>query len=397
MTGGRCLRSVYLLVAAAAAVALTFSSVPAGAAAVDGWSTVAAETVTDQNFILNAVTVPAHDEVWAAGYHWEDVGGALEYRTLVEHLSGGRFVVVPTPDRETAPAIDFLEGISGTSATDVWAVGESSPPGRPAETLAEHWDGEAWSIVATPDPGDVGNILESVAAVSSTDVWAVGARQDRATFYQRPMAIHWDGSRWASVKLPEPTACTGHSYMTSVVATSADDVWATGWCGSGGTTPQQGYVEHFDGRSWILAAARGSIPAYSQLYGISAESTDNVWAVGFTQQPGTSTTLPLTVHWNGVSWSAVRLKPQGASANLQAVLAPRSGAPWAVGSGPSPQPPFTGPFTARYDRSSWQVAKVPVPYGSLAGIASDPASDRLWAVGTRLGKSGYDLPLIITR
>jgi hypothetical protein len=76
----------------------------------------------------------------------------------------------------------------------VWAVGDSAPPGAPDQTLVEHWSGTSWSIVASPDPGAVGDILQGVAAISPADAWAVGARQDTATFYQHPMALHWDGA-----------------------------------------------------------------------------------------------------------------------------------------------------------------------------------------------------------
>ena len=42
-------------------------------------------------------------------------------------------------------------------------------------TLTEHWNGTAWSVVASPNAGTI-NSLQSVAAVSANDVWAVGYR-----------------------------------------------------------------------------------------------------------------------------------------------------------------------------------------------------------------------------
>ena len=54
-------------------------------------------------------------------------------------------------------------------------------------------------------------------------------------------------------------------------------------------------------------------------------------------------------------------------------------------------------LAASMSQGTWEAAKVPVPYGSLAGLASDPSSGRLWAVGTQLDKSGYDVPLLVTR
>lgn len=354
-----------------------------------------AQSVSGQNFILNAAAVPAPGDVWVAGYHWEDVGGATEFRTLAEHFNGKRFVIVPTPDRESAPAVDFLEALSGSSASDLWAVGSSSPPGTPDQTLAEHWDGTAWSIVASPDPGNAGDILDGVAAISPDDAWAVGASQDTVTFYQQPMALHWDGAAWTSVTVPSPSGCTGHSYLTAVSAVSAANVWATGWCGSGGSTPDQGYVEHWNGTRWTVAAGAETVPANSQLYGVSAAGPHDVWVAGLTQQPGPNGPVGLTLHWDGTTWTQFPVSLPG-EVSLHAVLTSRSHGTWSVGSGTSPQPPFSGPLSLRYTRGTWHEAKVPVAFGSLAGLALDPGG-QLWAAGAHLNSRGIDVPLIVTR
>ena len=79
---------------------------------------------------------------------------------------------------------------------DVWTVGQgyASPVNR---TLALHWDGAAWSVVATPNIGQgfLANSLYGVSAVSSDDVWAVGIGQ-------QAMTVHWDGARWRVVPNP---------------------------------------------------------------------------------------------------------------------------------------------------------------------------------------------------
>ena len=42
---------------------------------------------------------------------------------------------------------------SALSRSDVWVVGDQESGNGMFETLAEHWDGHAWSVVPTPDPG----------------------------------------------------------------------------------------------------------------------------------------------------------------------------------------------------------------------------------------------------
>ncbi|HET7517959.1 MAG TPA: hypothetical protein VFN05_09735 [Actinomycetes bacterium] len=56
------------------------------------------------------------------------------------------------------------------SANNAWAVGK----GRNGAALAEHWNGGAWSVVASPNVGANDNLLNGVSATTG-DVWAVGS------------------------------------------------------------------------------------------------------------------------------------------------------------------------------------------------------------------------------
>lgn len=359
-------------------------------AATSPWTVMPAQTVADQNFILNAVAAPAAADIWTVGYHWENVGGALEFRALAEHSSGGGFTIVPTPDRETgAPVNDMLQDVSGVSSSDVWTVGTSRASGTPSQTLIEHWDGHTWRITTSANPGVYGNDLEGVTAIAPNDVWAVGARQD--AFYQTPMAEHWNGATWTVATVPNPTGCTGHSYLTDVTAIATNNVWATGWCGSGGSTPEQGYIVRWNGTRWLVKAAYGDIPANTELYGVAARHVGDVWAVGTFRAGGGA----LAVHWNGHTWTQQTIGAPQETANLRAVAGTRGRLPWAVGAGPSPQPPFAGPTSIRFAADQGQPVPVDVSYGSLRGITFAPDGS-LWAVGTQLpGKN--DIPLIVSQ
>lgn len=44
-----------------------------------------------------------------------------------------------------------LNGAASVSANDVWAVGQTTAA-TGFQTLAEHWDGTAWTVVPTPNP-----------------------------------------------------------------------------------------------------------------------------------------------------------------------------------------------------------------------------------------------------
>ena len=75
------------------------------------------------------------------------------------------------------------------------------------------WDGQHWRPADIPLTEHTG--LSSVDAISSDDVWAVGAS---AT----PVGFHWDGTSWTRMTM-------GPSYgftleMTGVSASGPDDV-----------------------------------------------------------------------------------------------------------------------------------------------------------------------------
>src|SRR3954454_12436653 len=112
--------------------------------------------------------------------------------------------VVASPNVGTNTNV--LEGVAGISTTDVWAVGsyiDTSSGVAKGQTLTEHWGGTQWSVISSPIVGTLNDTLYGVAAVSSTDVWAVGD-SDFGSHVQ-PLIIHWDGSGWGVVPSPSTT------------------------------------------------------------------------------------------------------------------------------------------------------------------------------------------------
>jgi hypothetical protein len=126
-----------------------------------------------------------------------------------------------------------LSGIAAISSTDVWAVGANPNP-SPGQPLIEHWDGQHWRIVPGA-PRTVGT-LSAVAAISPTDVWAMGLAQSK------PLIEHWDGTRWSRV----PDGGNGY-WLVGVAAVSPRDVWAVG--DDGHSCP---LVEHWNGTRWRI-------------------------------------------------------------------------------------------------------------------------------------------------
>jgi hypothetical protein len=125
------------------------------------------------------------------------------------------------------------------SANDVWAVGFYNI--TTTQTLVEHWNGTAWSVVSSPNPSAGGDYLYGVAALSGNDVWAVGA------YYTGPenqtLVEHWNGSAWNVVQ--SPNSGSGNNFLYAVGAISAQDIWAVGEYNNG--TGMGTLTEHYAG------------------------------------------------------------------------------------------------------------------------------------------------------
>src|SRR5262249_3277955 len=109
--------------------------------------------------------------------------------------------------------------------SDVWAVGEFTNA-FPGQTLALHWNGTAWRAVKSPNARAGNNTLRAVSAVSSKDVWAVGFLQAAGGSPRLTLTEHWNGHRWRVVPSPSPGGAD--NILLAVAAVSATDVWAVG-------------------------------------------------------------------------------------------------------------------------------------------------------------------------
>ena len=63
--------------------------------------------------------------------------------------------------------------MAAVSASDVWAVG-SYGSGGTNRTLIEHWNGTAWTRAPSPNLSSSSNILFGIDATSASNIWAVG-------------------------------------------------------------------------------------------------------------------------------------------------------------------------------------------------------------------------------
>ncbi len=87
--------------------------------------------------------------------------------------------------------------------------------------LTIHWDGSQWTAVSAPGVA----VLKAVSARASNDVWAVGISENSN---QAPV-MHWDGTAWTIVSHPPPGPDPDDiSELYGVLALSSNEVWAVG-------------------------------------------------------------------------------------------------------------------------------------------------------------------------
>jgi hypothetical protein len=139
-----------------------------------------------------------------------------------------------------------------------------------------HWDGGEGSLVQDDFGAMDSSGFGDVEAIAADDVWAVGWTTNDQ-FRTQPLIIHYDGSAWSRVQLPEFSP--GSAELRAVTARAPDDIYATGtW------TDADGYpgdlILHYDGATWTQMES-GAVDGKHQWYrGATTLPNGDVWTVG---------------------------------------------------------------------------------------------------------------------
>jgi hypothetical protein len=310
---------------------------------------------------------------------------------MIERWNGAAWKLQPTPNPGGANG-QALNGVAAISAANAWAVGfyGTTQSGTGNRTLIEHWNGAAWSQVPSPNPagGTLSNGLHDVAALSASRAWAVGSYGTSPTA-SRTLIVRWNGAHWQ--KVPSPNRGLLINELGAVAATSATNAWAVGDYQNGTGTTEKTLIEHWNGSSWKLQPSPnpGGAAGNSLLGGVAATSATNAWATGYyTGGGGHGQTLIL--HWNGRSWKKVPSPNPGVFGNfLGGVTAISATNAWTVGNYTT----STGVIKTlilHWDGRSWKKVPSPNPGSGLniaTGVAAASATN-IWAVGSYSNSAG---------
>lgn len=343
---------------------------------------------TAVNNQLLATEAVAVNDVWAVGWAQDPNGPPYVKRTLIEHFNGNAWNIVASPNPRNDTRTQ-LYSVSATSANDVWAVGSSDDGKLPSRTLIQHWDGTRWSIVSSPSPDNQFNELRGVAAISANDAWAVGYRG--GTRNDTPIEtfiLHWDGASWT--QFPSANVSGGANQLFGVTAISAGDIWAVG------SVSGAPLALHWNGSSWsVVPVGVGSGLSTESFASVSGSAGNDVWAVGQGKGIFTSQTFATIRHWNGSRWSEQLCRAASASnppdgyegggtnAYFTGVSTGASNDVWAVGVIGS------GPMILHWDGQAWTAVTHPRAYpnaASLLGVTA-LANGNAWSVGMEIDVS----------
>ena len=221
--------------------------------------------------LFTGVDTLADGTAWAVGFQTTKAGARS---TLIEHVSGGTWTPVASPN--VAGTDNSLMAVSGTAATGLWAVGYWLGP-MGLQPLVLRYDttkpSPSWVLVGgVPSPGQVDTVLTGVDVRAAGDVWAVGYCNDGGA--DRPLALHWNGSTWTSSPVP------GAGLLRTVSAVASGNVWAAGAYYNVSLQGHRTLAVHYDGTNWATVVSADSHAASDEVIGLAVNPQRSCAAKG---------------------------------------------------------------------------------------------------------------------
>ena len=297
------------------------------------------------------VACPAAGSCWGTVDVWgtskEEISHHVE---RIFHLASGKWRRVSSPKATT------LYGITCPSTRDCWAVGSLVPTdAKDPVTLVEHFDGQRWSAVSSPNAADFPESgLTAVGCPGAGDCWAIG---DAGNFDQgtgRLLLMHGAERTWSEVQAPSDQQ--GYFYApvlecpskTSCILLTAD------------SSGEQGAA--FDGHSWSsIPVPRGVL-----VRDASCPKANDCYAIGGPNFYGPESIY----HFDGATWASAGRLPARAgrySASWDGLDCPTTGNCWAVG-GWAVTPGVPPATAAHFVHGRWTTPALPRVPGHLVAI-----------------------------
>jgi hypothetical protein len=187
-----------------------------------------------RSLVLEAVKMIAHDNGWAVGS--ENTSGSN--MTVIEHWDGHSWTRVPSPN--AAVSINDLRSIAVISPSDIWATGNAYGLG----SIVLHYDGANWALARTVPVN-----LEALAAASGSEIFNVGYYNKNSI--NQSYAEEYHGTTW--LQQTTPNAGTDTVVVYGAAAVSATEVFAVGFHYHTAGSTNQPFAMMWNGTSWVLS------------------------------------------------------------------------------------------------------------------------------------------------
>jgi hypothetical protein len=300
---------------------------------------------------ITAVAALGERDAWAVGYR---LNSDTDLVPVALHWDGTSWT-----QRSTLPDRSFPQVLAVRSATDIWAAGQGTA----------HWDGTTWtSRQLARDPAGM-VVPNGLTTTADGKTWAVGQAMLDTIKTGVPAVQTWDGTAWTRQALPD----VGKGELSSVTAVSATDVWAAGVAyATDANSPETSLVLHWDGSTWQRVTTPNRNGGHTWIGGVTALSTNDVWAVGGGLVGGTD--CPFAMHWDGGSWT-VTPTPEVADGRLHGVSRSGDGRLWAFGGKGAVS------VLLRWNGGARKWEQVPDAGITARGFTAVPGGNTLWTVG----------------
>jgi hypothetical protein len=191
------------------------------------WTAATSPTPLKSAQFANAITAISPDNVWAVG-----TDETRESQTLSAHWDGTAWSIVPTPNLTHAGnAQNMLTGVSADGAGNVWASGlADNVNGQNLRVpYVLHWTGAQWVMTKVPNLGTEGSRLNGIQVLSPADAWAVGQTQE-SNGAILTLTERYNGSAWTIVPSPDPGSLANLSdnSLDAVTTAGAGNLFAVG-------------------------------------------------------------------------------------------------------------------------------------------------------------------------
>lgn len=332
---------------------------------------------------LAAVSCAASTACVAVGHDTNTAGNQV---ALAESWNGTSWTIQPVPDPVHARR-SVLDAVACASATFCVAGGTSSGGAQIGRVLAETWNGTTWTLRRAVPPDSSDSILYGAFCGAVTSCVAVGEYLDSHSDLWVTLAESWNGVAWSVQPTPNPDGAI-LSRLDAVSCTSATACTATGsltngnGIGSGLVNP---LAEVWNGTTWAIQPTPYPAGAnIASLSGVSCLSPDACEAAGYWIPTVGHGRRPLAEVWNGATWT-LQVVPGSGQANdsLSGVSCLTPAACFAVGRYREPSGTPVA-LAEQWNGSTWAATPSPSPRGAVPSIldgVSCPAPSACVAVG----------------